>query len=356
MNEEHLDRISLPEDAGPHGDSNIEWWYFFSFLNGDKGGRYAVMASFFRVGEFEIGKGHYIIHTLIDLDSKKRYNFSSFDSKVKLAMVAIYLPFYLLLHPTDTRIWRLYKKLLKGDIPAPHTMLEAAKINQHPPELFYGSHRLRFKGEEAFGFDAILKEKNSEIELEFTPMKPVALIGGDGKPDDLYYYSTTRNSVNGMIKTDSKTENVSGTGWFDHQWGRDYSLVKGAGWDWFGLMLSDGRELLLNQMSPGNPMANVIEEDGRVHFTRNITFQKIKYWKSLKTNARYPVEWEIRIPDFGIELHVEAEFPNQEMLIIGPIQAIWEGACKVTGREKLADGTSRPLDGIGFMELVGYAN
>ncbi|MBS8266745.1 hypothetical protein DYI25_20175 [Mesobacillus boroniphilus] len=356
MSDERLDRISLPKDAGPHGDSNIEWWYFFSFLNGDRGGRYAVMASFFRVGEFEIGKGHYIIHTLIDLDRKKRFNFSSFDSKVKLAMLAIYLPFYLLLHPTDKRIWRLYKKLLKGEIPAQHTMLEAARINQHPLELIYGSHKLRFKGEEAVGFDALLKEKNSEIELEFTPIKPVALIGGDGKPDDLYYYSTTRNSVNGIIKTDGKTENVSGTGWFDHQWGRDYSLVKGSGWDWFGILLSDGRELLLNQMSSGKPMANVIEEDGSIRFTRNLTFQKVKYWKSLKTNARYPVEWEIRIPDFGIELNVEAEFPNQEMPIIGPIQAIWEGTCKVTGREKHSDGKSRPLSGRGFMELVGYAN
>ena len=162
--------------------------------------------------------------------------------------------------------------------------------------------------------------------------------------------------MNGKIKTDSITENVSGTGWFDHQWGRDYSLVKGEGWDWFGLQLNDGRELLLNQMSSGKPMANLIEEDGSIRFTRKITFQKIKYWKSLKTNVRYPVEWEISIPDFGIELQVEADFPNQEMLIIGPLQAIWEGSCKVTGREKLADGKSRPLNGKGFMELVGYAN
>ncbi|NKE06918.1 lipocalin family protein [Mesobacillus selenatarsenatis] len=356
MNEGRLDRITLPKDTGPHGDANIEWWYFFAFLNGDKGGRYAVMASFFRVGELEIGKGHYIIHTLIDLNRKKRYNFSSFDTRVKLAMLAIYLPFYLLRHPTDRRIWRLYKQLLKDEIPAPHKMLETARINQNPLELTYGSHRLNFIGEEAVGFEVLLKETNSEVELEFTPMKPAALIGGDGKPNDLYYYSTTRNSVSGMIKTDSKTESVSGTGWFDHQWGRDYSLVKGSGWDWFGLQLSDGRELLLNQMSSGKPMANLIEEDGRIHFTRNITFQKVKYWKSLKTNARYPVEWEIRIPELGIELHVEAEFQNQEMLIIGPIQAIWEGVCKVTGSEKLANGKSRSLKGRGFMELVGYAN
>ncbi|MBT2662065.1 lipocalin family protein [Bacillus sp. ISL-45] len=56
-------------------------------------------------------------------------------------------------------------------------------------------------------------------------------------------------------------------------------MAKGSGWDWFGLQLSDGRELLLNQMSSGQPMANVIEEDGSIRFTRSITFKKIKRWK-----------------------------------------------------------------------------
>ncbi|WP_170169123.1 lipocalin family protein [Mesobacillus subterraneus] len=354
MNEKGIKPISLPKDAGPHADANIEWWYFFAFLDGDRGGRYAVMASFFQVGELEIGKGHYIIHTLIDLKRKKRFNFSSIDSKVKLGMLAVYLPFYLLRNPLDTGMWRLYKDLLKGKIPSPHTKMKHARIQQDPAELIYGSHRLSFKGEDQSAFDVLLKEKHSEVELEFVPAKPVALIGGDGKPDDLYYYSATRNMVNGKITTDAGMENVSGQGWFDHQWGRDYSLIKGAGWNWFGLQLSDGRELLLNQMTPGKPMANIIGADGSVEFTRNIHFQKIKYWKSLKTNARYPVEWEIHVPEFDIELQVEADFPNQEMLIIGPIQAIWEGTCKVVGREKLSDGKIRPLTGRGFMELVGY--
>jgi predicted secreted hydrolase len=358
MNDERLTKISLPKDAGPHNDSNIEWWYFFAYLNGDQGGKYAVMASFFRVGELEVGKGHYIIHTVIDLKRKKRFNFSSIDSKVKLGMLTLYLPFYLLLHPTDSRMWRLYKTLLKGDIPQPHTHLKKARLKEHPTELVYGNHWLKFKGEDESAFDVILKEKNSEVQLEFTPAKPAVLIGGDGKPDDLYYYSTTRNIVNGTIKTDGGTEYVSGKGWFDHQWGRDYSLAKGSGWNWFGLQLNDGRELLLNEMTSGKPdssMANIIEKDGSIRFTRGVSFQKIKSWKSLRTNARYPVEWQISIPEFGMDLHVEATFPNQEMLIIGPIQAIWEGTCKVTGKETHANGKGKSLEGKGFMELVGYA-
>lgn len=355
MNDERNKPISLPKDAGPHSDSNIEWWYFFTYLNGDRGGRYAVMASFFRVGELEIGKGHYVIHTVIDLNRKKRINYSSIDHKVKLGMLAVYLPLHLLLNPMDAMMWRFYKNLLKGDFPSPHKMLKDAKVTGNPTALYYGPHSFTFKDEDEAAFDVHLKERDTEVQLEFAPVKPLALIGGDGKPDDLYYYSFTRNMVNGKIKTDTGTENVSGAGWFDHQWGRDYSLVKGAGWNWFGLMLSDGRELLVNEMTPGKAMANMIEKDGTIRFTREVSFKKVRSWKSLRTNAKYPVEWEIIIPEFNIRLYVAADFPNQEMLIIGPIQAIWEGAVTVKGVEVLPDGRKQALAGKGFMELVGYA-
>jgi len=43
--------ISLPRDASLHLLSNIEWWYCYSFLCGDKGSKFAVMASFFSFGE-----------------------------------------------------------------------------------------------------------------------------------------------------------------------------------------------------------------------------------------------------------------------------------------------------------------
>lgn len=358
MNDERLNDLSLPKDARPHSNTNIEWWYFFTFLNGDRGGRYALMASFFQVGEFDFGKGHYLIYTLIDLKTNKRQNFSSIDSKVKLSMLTLYLPLYLLLHPTHDQMWRLYKNLLKGKVPQPHKLLKKAHIKQHPTELIYGTHKLSFKGETEDAFDVHLIENNSEITLEFKPLKPIAFIGGDGKPDDLFYYSFTKNSVHGKIKTDCGTEYVSGTGWFDHQWGRDYSLAKGFGWNWFGLQLRDGRELLLNEMTSNKPdsmMANLVEKNGTLRFTREITMEKVKHWKSLKTNARYPVEWKISIPEFSMEILVAASFPSQEMPVFGPLQAIWEGTCEVTGTEVIPSGKTRAIEGRGFMELVGYA-
>ena len=38
---------------------------------------------------------------------------------------------------------------------------------------------------------------------------------------------------------------VTGTAWFDHQWG-DFIAVGGGGWDWFAVNLEDGTDLMLS--------------------------------------------------------------------------------------------------------------
>ena len=361
MIKKFLQEVSLPEDTGPHLISNIEWWYCFSYLKGDLGGRYATMASFFRVGESELNRGHYLIYSLIDLNKEEQYNYSLIDSMLKMNLLAIYLPFYLLLHPADTRIWKLYKSLLMGKIPSPHSKMKKVTIKHNPTQLVYGDNKLIFSGENEDRFTVKLADEKLAINLQFIPVKPVSLIGENAKPDDLYYYSFTKNNVQGRIQTKNGVENVKGQGWFDHQWGLDYGLIQGEGWNWFGLQLNDGRELLLNEMHSNkgekkhSQMANIIERDGTLRFTREVTFQALENWNSPQSNAEYPLEWKITIPEFSIELNVAAAFPKQEMPIIGPIQAIWEGTCHVYGQETLANGKKKQLNGKGFMELVGYA-
>lgn len=357
----YVSKVSLPEDTGTHLIANIEWWYCFSYLTGDKGGRYAAMASFFRVGETELHKGHYLIFSLIDLGKEEQYNYSLIDSKLQLNLLGMYLPFYLLLHPADTSMWKLYKSLLVGKIPSPHSKMKKAVIEHYPTKLLYGDNQLVFSGENEDRFTVHLEDEKMEIDLQFSPVKPVSLIGGNGKPDDLYYYSFTKNNVQGRIQTENGIENVTGQGWFDHQWGHDYGLIQGDGWNWFGLQLNDGRELLLNEMHSNkgekklSQMANLIERDGTLRFTNDVSFQALKYWNSPQTNAKYPLEWKITIPEFSIEINVDAAFPKQEMPILGPLHAIWEGACNVYGQETLSNGKKKTLKGKGFMELVGYA-
>ncbi|MDK2821253.1 MAG: hypothetical protein PWP31_1218 [Clostridia bacterium] len=236
-------------------------------------------------------------------------------------------------------------------------------VKRSPVQLIYGDSFLFFNNQSGHEFIVHLVGDDIIIDfLQFCPQKPIALIGNSCKPNKLYYYSFTRNHIEGRIKKGNIIENVTGEGWFDHQWGRDYNITFKKDWDWFGIQLDDGRELLLNQFNSikrkqtFNPMANLIEPNGKVKFTRNVQYYPLKYWKSPFSKAVYPLEWKIVIPAFGMQMNVSPNFYMQEMPIIGPLQAIWEGACLILGIEKTLDGQKKLISGKEFMELVGYAN
>lgn len=353
--------ISLPKDTGKHLFSNIEWWYYFAFLTGDKGGDYATMASFFRIGNFEFCKGHYLIFSIIDLKENLHQSFSFTDCKLLYNMI-LQLPFYLLQYPEDKKMRELFISLLRCKIPSPHQIMRNTSIVSNPTQLLYGESSLSFINELENKFHVHVVGNNDVVDLQFCPNKPISLIGKDGKPDQLFYYSFTQNNVEGFIKKGKTIENVRGKGWFDHQWGYLNSLLTQTGWNWFGLQLEDGRELLINEFrdirtsTTFSPMANLIELDGTLKFTRNVILKPIKYWRSPLTNVLYPIEWLIKIPDFRMEIKVVQLLKHQEMSILGPLQAIWEGACFVSVNERFENKEIRQIHGKGFMELVGYAN
>ncbi|MFM9128422.1 MAG: lipocalin-like domain-containing protein, partial [Candidatus Limnocylindrus sp.] len=60
-----------------------------------------------------------------------------------------------------------------------------------------------------------------------------------------YYYSRTRMPTAGTLSIGGETLTVTGSSWFDHQWG-DFIAIGGGGWDWFALNLSDGSDLMLS--------------------------------------------------------------------------------------------------------------
>lgn len=358
----HSPRITLPHDGGTHADSNIEWWYIFSFLQGDQGGKYALMASFFRMGEIDLLKGHYLIYSLINLNTKKHYSYSFVDNKTLLNMAGFYLPYYLLHYPHDRQVRRLYTDLLRVRLPYPHDFMGHSAISLKPLRLQYGNHSLSFLSPANDAFYLQLVNQDFIAGLQFSPQKPIALIEQNGKPDQLFYYSFPRNRIEGQIIVGGKRENVTGAGWFDHQWGYGNGLLIETGWNWFGIQLADGRELLINQMrhiKSGHTFsttANLMDSTGKVMFTHKVILEPMKEWKSSETGIVYPLEWKIVIPEWKLNLFSSPMAVEQEMLVLGPLRAIWEGACSFQGEERMPSGLTQPVKGRGFMELVGYAN
>jgi predicted secreted hydrolase len=326
-------------DRTKRSNPNLEWWYCYSFLSGNHGSRYALAVSFFQVGELPVLKGHYLIYSLIRLDDGKVETRSLLDQKLARLLLGLYLPVTLITHPQDRQIRTDYKALLKGTVPYPHLLMNHASVKSDPTRLRYGNSQLTFGEQPDSTFHLLLSDISFRINLDFHPVKPLSAIDEQGKLNKYHYYSLTRNQIMGEIQLDGVTETLTGEGWFDHQWGRDYGLFFGMGWDWFGLQLEDGRELLISRLhSPKSdsieaPAAKLIKVDGTIHTSDHVLLKPLQYWRSLYTGAKYPVEWQITLPEFSLDLHITPMLKNQEIPILGPIKAIWEGACTLNGTE-----------------------
>ena len=122
------------------------------------------------------------------------------------------------------------------------------------------------------------------------------------------------------------------------------------------LRLADGDLEINLEVTPQKPMT-LVGNTGKPDRLYYYSFVRNYVKGNIKRNAVYPLEWNIEIPDFNMRLKVRPYFNGQEMPILGHLQAIWEGACIVTGEELLPGYKhEKTLAGKGFMELVGYAN
>jgi predicted secreted hydrolase len=187
-------------------------------------------------------------------------------------------------------------------------------------------------------------------------------VGGTGntglrKPEDMKYLSLTRCGVSGDVTLDGKTEKAAGEGWFDHQWG-DTWTTQTAGWDWWGVQLADGTDLLFfrqRDLATGKvffPLATMMDKAGKLTVTKKIVFaeDRTNLWTSLTTGVVYPLGWTITFPDQKLTLKISADVADQEMPVISGGGAIWEGSCTVTAQR---DGEPA-VPGTAYMELVGY--
>lgn len=352
--------VGLPQDAGPHDESTIEWWYFNAFLTAGSGKRYAVVGSFFRTG---IGgkKGHYLIYALADLDKKTKTAYSVLDDANRTLLQA-FLPLASLQRPDDPRPMQLLALLQKRRLPAPHRLLPGnASLAREPFRIAFGPNALAQVTDDARTWKANLRGADFRLSLTLTqPSRPAMLVGGEGRtglvrPDDMYYLSLTRMQASGTLTRGGKTETVSGDGWLDRQWGSSW-VVQDNGWDWFGLQLSDGSDLIVYRIRDNQTgkilraEATLLDKDGRQVVDTAPVFAASNHWTDPATKIRYPQAWTIRLPKTGHVLRVAPMFAAQTIPILGIGDAIWEGVVNVAGRS----GNGRTVGGRGYMELVGY--
>ena len=369
--------------VAPHDDVTIEWWYLNAHVTTERGRHLALIGSFFRLGNAlaqgaASGKGspavqsHYLIYAVTDEDAQTHRAFSMADRN-SLALMQQLATLSLMRDPSNTDAQNLIAMAAKGEFPQPTTLIPGVcKVVGTP--LFSANYGpadsvRQFKTSETSGYHLTLgaqKGSACHVELDFSPSKPPMYVGGDGntgiaRPDDMKYVSLTRCAVIGTIDTGQGAEKVTaGDGWFDHQWG-DTWTTQAVGWDWFGVQLADGRDILffrqrrLRDGSIFQPLATIEEKSGHLTVTRNLVFTPDpgSVWESPATHVRYPLKWTVTLPDAGLSLTITTPVKEQEMPVLASGGAIWEGTVDVAAKDSHAPPAA--IAGKGYMELVGYA-
>lgn len=325
-------RFVFPRDHGGHPEFRTEWWYFTGNLFGENGRRYGFELTFFRVA---LAPG--------EPDRPSEWA----THRYWMAHFAV----------TDTDGGRFIaaEKLSRGALGLAGSQASPFKVwvedwsAEGPIGADAGMLRLRARSDDA------------EIDLALEMLTP-PVPNGDGGLDPKgpepgnasYYYSVPRWSAEGSIGIDGKGDAVSGLAWMDREWSTSALSAGIAGWDWFALQLSDGRDLMVYRLRADDgttsPFSSgtLIGADGTATHLGPADFALAPQstWTSPDTGVTYPVAWRVALPAQSLTLDVAPALEDQELDLS---VRYWEGAVDVGGR-----GPGGAVSGHGYLELAGY--
>jgi len=346
--------LEFPRDQGPHPDFRQEWWYLTGNLDSADGQRFGFELMIFR---FALAPA---TGDAADVTSPTDSGPSPWRTR------QIYLGHFAVTDVARHR-FRFATKLARG-------ALGLAGAQQNPFRVWIGNWQIaQVPGAEpaaaASGSSAPedpawqLQAAGQGYALSLTarPLTGPVLNGErglsrkSGEPGNAtYYYSMPRISVAGTISRNGRPLPVRGLAWLDREWGSGSLGPQETGWDWFGLQLGDGSCLMFYSLRDRDGTQDPysagtwLEADGRARpLSRgDVHIKVLEHWTD-SSGARYPSRWRLVAPALGLDVTVHPVLADQE-LVTSP--RYWEGAVDVSGTH-----SGRPVNGRGYVELVGYA-
>ncbi|MEU1375429.1 lipocalin-like domain-containing protein [Streptomyces triculaminicus] len=151
----------------------------------------------------------------------------------------------------------------------------------------------------------------------YTPMTPYGVENentpwtGKGDPQTMrslsYYYGSPKQDVSGTIKVGSSTLNVSGSLWYEHQWG-NFLVSKqpwGTAYIWSAIQFDNGSIFTFRQwydqqnkplLNIGRYMYGTPNANPEYGFGEAVVFEPLQTWKSSVTGRNYPVYARLTTP------------------------------------------------------------
>ncbi len=335
----------FPGDWGAHPRFRNEWWYFTGTLMGTSGRRLGVELTFFRTAISPerpdlrspwATNQVYMAHLAVTDEAGKRfYAFDRFERGALGLAGARADPF-----KVWVRDWTLESA-------------EAAQSSEAAAP-WRSAFPLRLRAGERGRAGTVA------VDLRIGSGSSLVLQGDAGlsrkgpEPGNAsYYYSVPRMPVRGRVVVGGDTVAVAGTGWLDREWSTSALGGALAGWDWFGLRLDDGRDLMVYRLRRKDGAVDpysagvLVQADGRARrlSADEVDLQVLDTWTSPTTGVRYPSRWRLRVPAAGLDLEVTPWLAQQELNLTF---RYWEGAVDV---RRWVGGE---VVGRGYVELTGY--
>ncbi len=354
-------------DLSPHETFPVEWWFIQGYFEGKRLGRRNFMTALFRAGNSTNARtadpgAMLLVSTLDPAIGRHTYH-----SRISPAIIANYRD--MARQFGNARFSPLLANtVVNGHLKDALADIDAGRVQLDGHEPSFSAYPFRFQWN-GFSFrqhdgmvdlDFALPGNEPACSFRLSPRTPwmneqdISL----NNHGPVAYVVCPRLEIAGT----AGDEEVSGRAWIDHQWGGyigwlmadhndDYHPI---GWDWFGVNLDDGTDLLLmvyRHVNTNKTIANlayIFEEDRVVRPQQGFSVRPTGYWRSPHTAQKYPVAWRIDIPQAQIGLDFTPRSLDQEIPVFG-MNAIWEGAGCVTGTHK-----GRPVTGEARLELHGY--
>lgn len=326
---------TFPRDHGAHPEFKTEWWYFTGNLIDEMGNRYGYQLTFFRQG----------IRREASVPSNP------------WSLRDVYPAHFAITNVAGREF--IYKDHISRAGPG-LAGAETGKMSVWNLNWF-----ARMDGEK---ISIAARHGDAELALMLRPRKSLVLHDQNGlsrkgpRPGQAsYYYSFTDLETSGQLKTHhiKRLISVRGTSWFDHEFASNSLAQDQAGWDWFSLHFSDGRDLMiyLLRKTDGSvetaSSGTLVEPGGSA---RHLSLSEIKisissYWTSLKTRGRYPNRWQIDIPSANISFSLSPLLQDQELITSGSTGVnYYEGAVEGRGISR-----GKKVKCEGYIEMTGYA-
>ena len=326
-------KITFPEDHYSHPNFKTEWWYYTGHLESESGKHYGYQVTFFRFG----------------LRDRQR------EAKEKPQFSELYMAHFAL-SDINAKEFRYRERINRGYNGKAGAATDRYLVwnEDWKVEGDHNNHKIR------------VKDRGTELQLNLKSLKLPVLHGSNGLSQKAagagrasYYYSLTRMQTEGVLKIDGKAEKIRGLSWMDHEFGSNQLGQDQVGWDWFSIQLDDQTELMLYLMrrkdgsvDPYSSGTLVTANGATRHLDLNdYRVEVLGHWKSPKSGANYPMQWQVSVPAEQIELEINPAFENQELITNRSTRVTyWEGAVDVRGTVR-----GKTVSGAGYVEMTGYA-